>query len=126
MATISTAQPDSAGTKMAVEMRRYAAKDKPSIGSSSVTTRYSAGGNIRSTPFKQKGLWNVTVLVVVRVIKQTRDGSVAMLGYRALTAPRAICDLMGSAVSAVTRVDKVRTSSACAVNTPNCFRQKDA
>ena len=39
------------------------------------------------------------------------------------STPRAICDLIGSAASAVTFVDNARTSSACAVITPNCLRQ---
>ena len=38
--------------------------------SSSVTTLYSAGGNNRSTPFRWKGRWNVTPLVVVRVVME--------------------------------------------------------
>ena len=40
------------------------------------------------------------------------------------STPRAICDVIGSAASAVTFVDSARTSSACAVNRPNCLRQK--
>src|SRR6185436_19677949 len=41
-------------------------------------------------------------------------------------AARSICDLMGSAAVSVTFVDSARTSRACAVNTPNCLRQKAA
>lgn len=70
MVTISTADPDSAGTKITVDTRRYATKDNPSRTSSSVTTLYSAGGNNRSTPFRWKGRRNVTPLVVVRVVME--------------------------------------------------------
>ena len=42
------------------------------------------------------------------------------------SAPRATCDLIGSAAAAVTFIDSARTSSACAVNAPNCLRQRAA
>jgi len=79
MVAISIADPDGAGTKIAVDTRWYAEKDKPSISSSSVSTRQSAGGSKRSTPFSQNGRLKVTVLVLVRIVIATDPSERAVL-----------------------------------------------
>ena len=68
MVTISTADPDSAGTKITVTLD--GTLQGQSIEDLFVGHHYSAGGNNRSTPFRWKGRRNVTPLVVVRVVME--------------------------------------------------------